>query len=124
MSDEARFRALVENSTDLLCVLEEAGTLLYANPAVERLFGRSDLEGEDFLGWVHEEDRESLRAMMQRPAASPSELRFRSGDGTYRRLETSVRDSSAGLMLDARDVTERHIAQDSLHVMAKNIKNC
>ena len=117
MSDEARFRALVENSTDLLCVLEEGGTLLYANPAVERFFGRSDLEGEDFLGWVHEEDRESLRAMMQRPVASPSELRFRSGDGTYRRLEASVRsagDASGSLMLDARDVTERHIAQDSL----------
>ncbi|MEM8997596.1 MAG: PAS domain S-box protein, partial [Acidobacteriota bacterium] len=121
MSDEARFRALVEHSTDLLYVLGSDGTVLYANPAVERFLGRTpeDIEKRDLFDWIHDADRGSLRGMLEQPRQAPQELRFRSSDGTYRVLETTVRRPAAslgveGVVVDARDVTERLIAQDSL----------
>ena len=121
MSDEARFRALVEHSSDLLCIVRQDGALVYANPAVERFLGRrpQELEGTDFFELVHGEDRDTLRQMLDRPCRAPAEIRFATGEGGHRVLETATsRPAEAagvdGVVVDARDVTERRIAQDSL----------
>ena len=39
MPDEARFRALVEHSSDILAVVRDDGTLVYVSPAVQRILG-------------------------------------------------------------------------------------
>ncbi len=38
-SSEERFRAMIENATDLVTVLGRDGTILYQSPSVERILG-------------------------------------------------------------------------------------
>ncbi|MEM6792359.1 MAG: PAS domain S-box protein [Acidobacteriota bacterium] len=120
MSDEARFRALVEHSSDLLCVVAQNGTLVYVNPSVELLLGRlrEDLVGSDLFSLIHPEDHELLRATLVDPRRVPTELRVETQSG-LKVLETAASLPAAdfgieGILLDARDVTERRIAQDAL----------
>jgi PAS domain S-box-containing protein len=58
---ESRFTHLVEASPDLM-VIHRAGRILYANPAMAALAGRSvaDLAGTPVLDWVHPDDRAPL----------------------------------------------------------------
>ncbi|MDZ7661819.1 diguanylate cyclase [Thiohalophilus sp.] len=60
--DEAAFRSLVEQSGDTVLLLDPAGTVAYANPAAEQLFGRplANLIGEDFGGISTAEEQSDI----------------------------------------------------------------
>ena len=55
---EARFRLLVEHSSDGLYLIGPDGHVSYASPPVERLLGfeRSELTGRHFLDYLHPDD--------------------------------------------------------------------
>jgi PAS domain S-box-containing protein len=58
---ESRFTHLVESSPDLV-LIHRAGRILYANPAMAALVGRTvaDVAGTPVLDWVHPDDRAPL----------------------------------------------------------------
>ncbi|MDZ7735199.1 MAG: diguanylate cyclase [Gammaproteobacteria bacterium] len=60
--DEAAFRSLVEQSSDTILLLDPAGTVAYANPAAEQLFGRplANLIGEEFGGISTAEEQSDI----------------------------------------------------------------
>ncbi|MEX1199104.1 MAG: diguanylate cyclase [Pseudohongiellaceae bacterium] len=62
LRDETAFRSLVELSSDTILLLDPDGTVAYANPAAERLFGRplDDLVGEPFGGIVTAEEQSDI----------------------------------------------------------------
>jgi len=122
---ERRFRALVENSSDLIVVFDEWGRGTFASPVAERLLGRPE---SFFLGpmpvdFIHPIDQPRfaslLRSAAERGVDDPSEVRFLHGDGSYRWFEVRVRDlrsepEIAGLVLNARDITDRKAAEERL----------
>jgi PAS domain S-box-containing protein len=57
---EARFRLLVEHSSDGLYLMGPDGHVSYASPPVERLLGfdRRELTGRHFLDYLHPDDRD------------------------------------------------------------------
>ena len=57
-STQERFAALVEQSSDLICILGREGSLIYASPAAERLLGHNDLAllGRPFIEFLHPDD--------------------------------------------------------------------
>jgi PAS domain S-box-containing protein len=61
--DGGLFRALVENSSDGVFLIDRTGTISDASPSTIRLLGyRADqLEGRSFLDIVHPEDYELVR---------------------------------------------------------------
>ncbi|WP_435066107.1 PAS domain S-box protein [Halobaculum sp. EA56] len=65
---EQRFRALTENSSFSVITIDAAGTIQYANEAVDDLFGYppSELRGEPIATLMPERFRESHRAGMSR----------------------------------------------------------
>ncbi|HET6467424.1 MAG TPA: PAS domain S-box protein, partial [Geminicoccaceae bacterium] len=65
-ASEARFRAVVQDQTELIGRFDADFRLTFANEAQCRIFGRSmdDLLGEDFFSSVPEHVREGLRARM------------------------------------------------------------
>ncbi|MEG3939077.1 PAS domain S-box protein [Microcoleus sp. S36b_A3] len=59
---EARYRAIVEDQTELICRYLPDGTITFVNQAYYRYFGMKpeDLLGNSFLPLILEEDRESI----------------------------------------------------------------
>jgi diguanylate cyclase (GGDEF)-like protein/PAS domain S-box-containing protein len=106
------FRSLVRHSTDLVLVL--AGGCRYVSTSVTNALGRSETEllGDGFARFVHEEDGEALQAVERDGQPSQLILRVRNAQGDWRHLEANVTDLRQdrhvrGIVLNARDISER-----------------
>ena len=128
---EARFRALVQHSSDLVVVLDADMRLSYVSPAAKRLLGTPPerLVGRDVFAIVHPDDREAARERISSDLRHAQvdearlEVRLRHADGHFVFVEGVGSDLSAdpavgGVVVNLRDVTERKRAQAVL-VQAK-----
>jgi PAS domain S-box-containing protein len=117
----ARFRTLLEHSTDFISVIDPAGTILYESPSVERLgYFPEDLVGRSVWALVHPDDapagRDRLARAVENPGAiEPLELRFRGAGGEWRVREGSCRYvpglfGAGAAVVNTRDVTDRERA--------------
>ena len=123
---EEHFRALIENGSDLISIVDEEGRFLYNSPSVKRILGYDPekLLGLSALRLMHRDDvegaREALAAIAARPGTSRGvEIRYRGADGKWRVLEGVGRtlrpDSTAeGIVVNSRDVTRRKAASAAL----------
>ena len=128
---ELRFRSLVQNSSDIITILESDGKIRYESPSVERILGYKpeDLIGKNAFQFVHPDDRQRVITMFQEhlPIAgtiNPLELRFRHNDGSWRTLEATGNNllhepGVAGIVVNSRDITERKRTEDVLHATEK-----
>jgi len=128
---EERFKSLVQNGSDIILILDHDGTVRYASPAIERVIGHTPEEvvGNDNFFRVHPEDAKRLRRAFVRVArkpgvSAPVVLRFRHRDGTYRWLEVTPTNlfhepTIAGIVVNCRDITERHQAEYNLWFLAE-----
>jgi PAS domain S-box-containing protein len=92
--DEARFRALVEYSSDVVTVLGTDGTVLYNTPSVQRALGFTpdELAGQRVFDLIHPDDLDDVMQRFGDALAKPGEpvpvtFRFRHRDGHYVLLE-------------------------------------
>ncbi|MEK6752304.1 MAG: PAS domain S-box protein [Chloroflexota bacterium] len=117
---EARFRALIANTGDLILVIDADGRITFASPSCERIFGYKPEEtiGRNFLEWVHPDDLpETIAAFQSRVLHSGMALqqiavRGLHKDGSWKFVEalgTSLLDDPAikGIVLNVRDITEQ-----------------
>jgi PAS domain S-box-containing protein len=116
---EARFRALIEHSSEFIAVIDDETRFLYVNPAAQRVLGRvpSDIVGIAGLTLVHPDDlTEALRQLAEclRSPGVPVriELRWRRDDRSWRTIvgtAVNLLDDPAvgGIVVNARDLTER-----------------
>ncbi len=123
---EQWFRGLVQHSSDVIAVLDEAGIFTYASPAAEDLFGLRPemLRGRSFLELLPTDDLESLgrarRSIHSKPPGVRNlELVLERPDQTLRTTEVTITDlrddpSVSGLVLNIRDVTERKKLEEDL----------
>lgn len=124
---EARFRSLIEKSTDMISVLAPDGTIRYESPSVSQLlgYGPDELIGKPIFGFLHPDDLQTARAALAEALATPDmphtiEVRFRSRAGEWRVLEAtgrSTKDNAGTLsvILNSRDTTERKQAESELY---------
>ena len=123
---EERFRALVENGSDLTALVSPEGVVRYASGPVRRILGQApeDLVDRSALELVHEEDAAEFRAGLATALGQPGQpvtatWRLRHRDGSWRYLESTVvshRHNPAirAVVVTARDVTERRMLEDEL----------
>ncbi len=121
-------RSILENTSDILTVLDRDGVLLYQSPALQRELGwrPEDLLGRNAFDQVHPDDVVATRAQLVRVLANPGKtysatFRYRRRDGQWRILEAFGRtvstDSDAhGVVVNSRDITERKRAEDDLRL--------
>ena len=122
---EERFRALTEQSTDIILIADPSGQIKYASPSVHTVLavpGHS-LVGTNMIDVVHPDD--FAKAMSTGPQSvaygqNPIvEFRLRHADGRWLYFECVVRNlirhqNIGGIVYNARDITERKHAQEQL----------
>jgi len=126
-TEDAFFRALVENAGDILTLIDGDGTILYHSPAIEEVLGYSadPLIGMSVTDGVHPDDRERvgrhLAACMDSPDwISTETFRLPHADGSWRWMEARARNLLANpdvgaILCLSRDVTEsRRLAEQLL----------
>lgn len=125
-SGERFYRALVENTGDILTILDRDGTVVFQNPAVRHLLAMSEdaFTGKLARDFIHPDDRERIQKRIQDCAGSPGSefievLRLSHKSGSWRRVETRGRNllddpNVAGILCVSRDITEAHQLEHQL----------
>jgi PAS domain S-box-containing protein len=110
--------ALIEYGSDAIILVDEAGTVLYANPATSRMLGIpiADIINGNVFRWVHEDDmpvfRDSFSQQLESPGAPiRTDFRLRHSDDTWRHVESigvnRLSESGIrGIIMNFRDVTD------------------
>jgi len=116
------FRSLIQNTSDIVTILDRDGRICYESPAIERVLGydTEELVGRKAFDRVHPDDRDAVRrrfvGLVERSGeTAPAHFRFRHKDGSWRWLEvigTNLLDDPevSGIVVNSRDVTESHEA--------------
>jgi diguanylate cyclase (GGDEF)-like protein/PAS domain S-box-containing protein len=124
-ASEQRYQALARNSSDVVALANRDREVEWVSPAVEHVLGYTPDEfRQSFADQVHPEDRQRYteffdRALSQDNVETQIEIRIRHASGEWRWAETSARNlladpEVAGVVLHARDVTDRHRAESEL----------
>lgn len=122
---EQRLRAIVDNTNDIIIVMDAHGVIVFENAAVERVLGfvPGERVGQSILDFAHPDDRaiaaERLASMVASDGSASLTLRFRHKNGGWRYLETHGRNmlhvpAINGILGVARDLTERMRLQERL----------
>jgi diguanylate cyclase (GGDEF)-like protein/PAS domain S-box-containing protein len=131
-SDE-RFRALVQNLSDVITIVGPEQRLLYSSPAANVLFGFEDDDDTwtDPTSHIHPDDLErvadEMGAQLAAGTTDPVSFRLRVADGSYKHVEAIVQDltddpSVGGVVATTRDVTERARAQALMSDQARILR--
>ncbi len=125
---EERFRALVQNSLDVVSVVDANATVLYYSPSVEAVMG---YKPEEFIGKnalevvpIHPDDLSHVRDVFSYLVANPGvnysiEMRLMHANGSWRTVEATANnlldDPSVGdIVTNYRDITERKRSEEEL----------
>ena len=119
---DARLRALVENLSDVVSIVDGRGQLSYTSPAASSLFGfvEGDESWTDPTARIHPLDRDAAVAQLAVQLATgnddPVRFRLHAADGTWRNVEAIARDMTddpeiAGIVVTTRDVSARTRAE-------------
>jgi PAS domain S-box-containing protein len=118
--------SLIHNSTDVITILKEDGTILFQSPSVERLFGytENELVGTDAFQLIHPDDLPEVIDNLTRVINDPDLLlvtsfRVKHKDGGWRILESTGSNQLEnplirGIVVNSRDITERSLAEEAL----------
>ncbi len=116
---EARFRSVLDGTSDLILTLSATGVIEFVSPSVTRRFGwvASDLLGRSAFEYVHPADLDATRLAMERTLAgdkhvSALEARFRTSTDGWVLVEAlgTLGLSPEGapmIVISARDLSER-----------------
>jgi PAS domain S-box-containing protein len=133
VSNEKRFRALIEKSTDMLTVSTKQGDVLYASPSIKKVLGYTteELINQSAHDFIHPDDLNAFiknrMSVSQRPGQSlMSQQRLRHKDGHWVWCEGTdnnlLEDSGVNAMVsNFRDITERKILEQQQEFDGNNM---
>ncbi|HSO94171.1 MAG TPA: EAL domain-containing protein, partial [Candidatus Dormibacteraeota bacterium] len=123
---EDHFRSLVQNSSDVITLIDSEGRIRYQSASIERIFGygSGQLVGTTFGDLVHSDDRTQVLRRIQEainiegPPISV-ECRLQREDGSFCVSEVTITNllgvpAVRGLVLNTRDVSERKALEEKL----------
>ena len=129
---EERFRALIQNSSDVVAIVGADGASRYVSPVVERVLGYTPENG---LGKnvfrspvLHPDDVGRVQDTFARITGIPGaeatvDFRLRHADGRWVQVEATTKNlladpSIGGIVVNYRDITERKTLEDRLRYQA------
>ncbi|MDO9172723.1 MAG: PAS domain S-box protein, partial [bacterium] len=124
---EARFRALTENTSDIVFIVGAKGVFTYVSPAAARIIGTPEREllGRRPGGYTHDDDKPAVMAGIRQATNNSGQtvgigtIRVRHRDGHWLHLEgmyTAMYDVSGveGVVLNYRDITDRITSEQAM----------
>lgn len=124
---EAKWRSLVENNSDIVCIKDTEGKILYINSTVEKILGYepSSIISSSILELVDPDDTASVIENLEKLASQPLgttncfEYRCHHKDGSWRVLQSWGKNlledpNIQGLVFHCRDITESKQAKQAL----------
>ncbi|MEP6662856.1 MAG: PAS domain S-box protein, partial [Verrucomicrobiota bacterium] len=131
---EERFRALVQNSTDVLGITDENGIITYRSPNLQNSLGyeASEMVGKSMTHYIWPEDLlrllEKLEQLVKQPGGfQRDEYRMRHRDGSCRFIECTSSNylldpAIGGIVFNYRDITLRKQAEAKLEESRKRLQ--
>jgi diguanylate cyclase (GGDEF)-like protein/PAS domain S-box-containing protein len=125
-----RYRSLVENTSDILTLMDADGTVHYESAALERVMGYrpEDQLGTNAFDWIHPDDMERALSIFADVLSTPGlhppiEFRAPHKDGSWRYLEHTVNNllddpDVRGIVITSRDITEQKELEEQLRHQA------
>ena len=119
-----RFRAMIENSMDIIGVMDRNSTLRYVSPSISKVLGYSvdEVIGTNLQSYSHPDLVDNLSKVIQTIKLGRTEryeMSLRHKNGTYRLVEASIAVMPTELgpnqiVVNGRDITERRKKEDEL----------
>ena len=117
--NEAYFRTLVHNATDVIMIVDDDARIRYASPSADLMFPGLDLIGRPLTSLVAEQHDKPVRAVLAGTEPGPVDWTMLRIDGST--IEVEVRsddlredETVGGLALTLRDVTEQRRLEGEL----------
>jgi PAS domain S-box-containing protein len=130
---EKRFRALIENSSDGISLLDADGTILYISPTSTKISGyRIDaVVGRSRFEFIHPDDRDYVKMLFAELVREPGKIictqhRVRHKDGSWwwaETVSTNLLDdpSIQAIVINYQDITERKRAEEALRLYTQRL---
>jgi PAS domain S-box-containing protein len=127
----ALLQAAVENSYDVITVMQEDGTILFGSPSFSQVLGFEvkDVLGTNAFDLVHPEDqprlRQELAQALERGRGEVSTYRCRTRSGEWRWIKSTgallAHSSHPTIVINSRDVTEHIQATEAQRKASRDI---
>jgi PAS domain S-box-containing protein len=133
-ASEKRFRALIENSTDGILVMNVDGCVTYTSPSILRILGYAveEVTGRYVQQFIHPEETagagDFLAAMLSSPGVPhPIQMRALHKSGEWRWVEiigvNLLNEAEvSGVVLNFRDITERRQAEERIQRQVRRLR--
>ncbi len=135
INQEEYYISLIENSMDLITVVDKTGKILYESPPLERILGYelSERLGKKVFENIHPDDVNSVKQYFKEIISQPgltNKLTFRIKDknGIYHYFE-SIGNNQVnnqvinGLIINSRDITERQKDREKISKQKRFLDN-
>lgn len=131
---EQHFRFLIENASDIIIVINSRGIIEYGSPSIKRVLG---YDPEDYLNQKLEKftcPDDTIRLsniFIEKNGTTgvipPFEIRIKHKDESWRHIEMVANNmledpELSGIVINARDVTERKAAEDNFSKAHQELK--
>jgi two-component system, cell cycle sensor histidine kinase and response regulator CckA len=132
---EEKFRALIRGSADIIVVVDEKAFIHYESPSTQQLLGypADHFLGKSAFAFIHPDDADTVRSVFQTVVSRTNPhknlvFRFLRDDSAWIYLEAKANNLMEqppvkGIVITARDVTDRITTEIKLRESEKNIRD-
>ncbi|TGL26004.1 PAS domain S-box protein [Leptospira yanagawae] len=135
--NEKRFRALVENGTDVVMILNPRGQGKYVSPSITKVMGYTEEEALQLslFDVIHPDDTPKLKKRLFEVLALPlgaslqsETFRAKHKDGSWRIVESTLTnmlsdETIGGIVDNFHDVTDRETQMEAIQMQNQKLRN-
>ncbi len=132
---ENRFRSIVQHLSDIICIIDQDAIINYESPSTQKILGykQNYLIGKNAFDLVHPDDLNLAKKYFKEVLSKENTIkefgiRVKHADGRWIFLETIANNllhhtGINGIILTARDITERIDAEKALRLSEEKFRN-